>query len=54
MDYCFVSHAPQLHQQPPHLPLGHADLFGRLLLRDQFLLRLLQRCQPVSLGLRYE
>src|ERR1019366_3343136 len=38
----------------PHLPLCDADLLGSLLLRDQFLLGLLQGHQPVSLGLGHQ
>jgi len=36
------------------LPFRDADLFGYLLLRDQFLLGPLQGLQPVSLGLVHQ
>ena len=54
MDYRPVPFPPQLAQESPHLPLRDADLLGRLLLRDQFLLGLLQGHQPVSLGLGHQ
>src|ERR1017187_5088296 len=54
MDYRLVSFPPQLPQESPHLPLGDADLLGSLLLRDQFLLGLLQGHQPVALGLGHQ
>jgi hypothetical protein len=49
-----VPFPPQLAQQSPHLPFGNADLLGRLLLRNQFLLGLFQGHQPVSFGLRHQ
>src|ERR1017187_3647846 len=54
MDYRLVSFPSQLSQESPHLPLCDADLLGSLLLRDQFLLGLLQGPQPVSLGLGHQ
>jgi len=54
MDYRLVPFPPQLAQEPPDLPLRDADLLGRLLLSDQFLLGLLQGHQPVSLGLGHQ
>jgi hypothetical protein len=49
-----VSFLPQFAQQPPHLPLGDADLPGGLLLRDQFLLSPLEGIQPVPFGLVHQ
>jgi hypothetical protein len=46
--------SPQLAHESTHLPLGHADLRGGLLLRDQFLLGLFQSHQPVSFGLAHQ
>jgi hypothetical protein len=54
MDYRPVSFPPQLAQEPPHLSLRDAELFGGLFLGDQFLLGLLQGHQPVSLGLGHQ
>ena len=42
MDYCLVLFPPQLAQEPSHLPLRVAHLLACLLLRDQFLVGLLQ------------
>src|ERR1017187_6082196 len=42
IDYRLGSFPPQLPQNSPLLPLCDADLLGSLLLRDQFLLGLLQ------------
>jgi hypothetical protein len=38
MDDNPVALLPKLAEEPALLPFGHADLFGRLLLCDQFLL----------------
>ena len=54
MDDRPVSFPPQLPQESPYLPLRDADLLGGLLLRNQFLLGLLQGHQPVSLGLVHQ
>jgi len=43
VNYHPVPFPPQLAQQSPHLPFRDADLFGCLLLRDQFLLGLPSR-----------
>src|ERR1019366_711111 len=54
MDSRLVSFPPHLPQESSHLPLRDADLLGSLLLRDQFLLGLLEGIQPVSLGLGHQ
>ena len=54
MDDGAISLASQLAKQAPHLPFRDADLFGRLLLRDQFLFGLFQGHQPVSFGLAHQ
>jgi hypothetical protein len=41
-------------QQASYLPLRAPQILGGLSLRDQLLLGLLQRHQPISFGLRHQ
>jgi hypothetical protein len=54
VDHRFVSMLLQAIQQPLHVPNAQPQFFGSFALRNQPLLRLLQRHQPVSIGLRHQ
>src|SRR5579862_5112645 len=54
MHHSLIAPSFQCSQQTPHVPLGDAQLFSRLLLCDQLLLRLFQGHQAVPLGLRHQ
>ena len=54
MNHGLVAAFLQLMQQPPYVPLRDPQFLCRLLLSDQLLLSLLQRHQPVPLGLRHQ
>ena len=54
MHHCFVAVLLQSTQQPLHLSNTEVQLLGRSALRDDLLVDLLQRHQPVTFGLGHQ